>query len=114
MANDCVFCKIAAGEIPATIIERSEGVIAIADLNPQAPSHVLVIPIEHHATIADLAENDTSAVGRLLGTAAAIGRRTGGERGFRLVVNSGDDAGQTVDHVHVHVLSGRSMSWPPG
>lgn len=112
--NDCIFCKIARGEIPATIIERGDGVIAIADLNPQAPTHVLVLPVEHHATIAGLAEDDPATAGRLLATAAAIGRRVGGDRGFRLVVNSGADGGQTVDHVHVHVLAGRAMSWPPG
>ena len=112
--ENCVFCKIADGQIPATVIERNEGVIAISDLNPQAPSHVLVLPVDHHATIAELTENDPATAGRLLATAAAIGRRTGGDRGFRLVINSGEDAGQTVDHVHVHVLAGRSMSWPPG
>jgi histidine triad (HIT) family protein len=111
---NCVFCKIANGEIPATIVQRDDGVIAIADLNPQAPSHVLVLPVNHHATIAELVQNDAATAERLLATAAAIGRRTGGDRGFRLVINSGEDAGQTVDHVHVHVLAGRSMAWPPG
>ncbi len=108
------FCKIAAGEIPATVLENNAGVMAIADLNPQAPAHVLVLPIAHHATIAELVEHDPATAGRLLATAAAIGHKNGGERGFRLVVNSGADGGQTVDHVHVHVLAGRRMSWPPG
>jgi histidine triad (HIT) family protein len=114
LMENCVFCKIGAGEIPATVIERGDGVIAIADLNPQAPSHVLVMPLAHHATIAELVENDPATAGSLLATAAAIGRKTGAQRGFRLVINSGDDGGQTVDHVHVHVLAGRPMSWPPG
>lgn len=112
--DSCIFCKIAAGEIPATVIERGDGVIAIADLNPQAPSHVLVLPEGHHPTIADLADSDPAMAGRLLATAAAIGRNSGGARGFRLVINSGEHGGQTVDHVHVHVLAGRHMSWPPG
>lgn len=112
--DDCIFCKIASGKIPAKVIERGDGIIAIADLNPQAPSHVLVLPVDHHATIADLADNDPPTAGRLLATAAAIGRKTGGEHGFRLVINSGEYGGQTVDHVHVHVLAGRHMAWPPG
>jgi histidine triad (HIT) family protein len=114
LMEHCVFCNIANGQIPATVIERGDGVIAIADLNPQAPSHVLVLPVDHHATIAELAVNDPATAGRLLASAAAIGRKTGGDRGFRLVINSGEHGGQTVDHVHVHVLAGRSMSWPPG
>lgn len=114
LMEGCVFCKIAAGEVPATILERGDGVFAIADLNPQSPSHVLVLPTAHHANIADLLENDPATAQRLLALAAAIGRRTGGQRGFRLVINSGEHGGQTVDHVHVHVLAGRPMSWPPG
>lgn len=111
--DNCVFCKIASGQIPATVVERGDGVIAIADLDPQAPSHILVLPVAHHATIAELAQDDPATAGRLLETAAAIGKRTGAH-GFRLVINSGEHGGQTVDHVHVHVLAGRSMSWPPG
>lgn len=112
--ESCVFCKIAAGQIPTTVLARSEGIIAIADLHPQAPVHALVLPIAHHATIADVIENEPATAARLLETASAIGRESGGERGFRLVVNTGGDGGQTVDHVHVHVLAGRPMSWPPG
>ena len=112
--DDCIFCKIARGAIPATVIERGDGVLAISDLHPQAPSHVLVLPVDHFATIAELTERDPAAASRLLAMAAAIGRKSGGDRGFRLVVNSGPEGGQTVDHVHVHVLAGRAMSWPPG
>jgi histidine triad (HIT) family protein len=112
--DDCLFCKIAAGELPATVVERTEDVIAIRDVNPQAPSHVLVMPVAHHATIADLLDKDVALATRVMETASALGRRAGAANGFRLVVNTGSDGGQTVDHVHVHVLAGRHMSWPPG
>ncbi len=113
---ECVFCKIAAGEIPATMVYRDEDVVAIEDLNPQAPTHLLVMPVKHYATLADAAattDEDTVAAG-LIEVAARLGRERGGSSGFRLVVNTGPDGGQTVGHVHVHVLAGRRMSWPPG
>jgi histidine triad (HIT) family protein len=112
--DDCIFCKIAGGEVPAKIIHRDDDVIAIEDLNPQAPSHTLVIPVPHHATIADLTQAEPALAGRLIGVASRLGADRGGEQGFRLVVNTGEYGGQTVGHVHVHVLAGRRMSWPPG
>jgi histidine triad (HIT) family protein len=112
--EDCIFCKIAGGQVPANIIARDGGVIAIEDLNPQAPSHALVLPAAHHATIVDLTQADPALAGRLMAVASRLGGERGGEKGFRLVLNTGEDGGQTVDHVHVHVLAGRRMSWPPG
>jgi histidine triad (HIT) family protein len=114
MNDDCIFCKIAAGEIPAKIVHRDDRTIAVEDVNPQAPVHVLVMPIEHHANIADLAGADDALACRILAVAAALGRRLGEEQGFRLVVNTGPNGGQTVDHLHVHLLAGRPMLWPPG
>jgi histidine triad (HIT) family protein len=115
MTDACIFCRIAAGDIPATVIDRAEGVIAIEDLSPQAPTHVLVLPREHHETVADLAASgDEALLGRIFATAANIGRQRGGNDGFRLVVNSGPNAGQSVGHLHVHVLAGRPLGWPPG
>ncbi|HXM08137.1 MAG TPA: HIT domain-containing protein [Candidatus Acidoferrum sp.] len=115
MTDDCIFCRIAAGEIPATVVDRAEGVLAIEDLTPQAPTHVLVIPSEHHDTVADLAASGNDLLlARVFATAAKIGRERGGGDGFRLVVNSGPIAGQSVEHVHVHVLAGRPLGWPPG
>jgi histidine triad (HIT) family protein len=112
--DDCIFCKIARGEVPATIVDRDDDVIAIEDLNPQAPSHTLVIPVPHYATIADLTRAEPALAARLLAVASRLGAGRGGEQGFRLVVNTGEHGGQTVGHVHVHVLAGRRMSWPPG
>lgn len=111
---DCVFCKIAAGELPAKIVHRDANVFVIEDLNPQAPTHLLVLPASHHANVHGLAIEDPSLAARLLEVASKLGRERGGEKGFRLVVNTGRDGGQTVDHVHVHVLAGRRMEWPPG
>jgi histidine triad (HIT) family protein len=112
--SDCIFCKIVAGEIPAQESYRDDDVIAIADVNPQAPKHLLVLPRKHYATIAQIVESgDHRVAGSLVRVAAQMGREIG-ERGFRLVVNTGEEGGQTVDHVHVHVLAGRQMHWPPG
>ena len=112
-AQDCPFCKIAAGRIPARFVHRGQDVIAIDDLNPQAPLHVLVMPVAHSANIADYTRDaDGASVKRLLEVAAEIGARDPG--GYRLVVNTGENGGQTVGHLHVHVLAGRGMTWPPG
>ncbi|HXB82328.1 MAG TPA: HIT domain-containing protein [Candidatus Acidoferrum sp.] len=112
--DDCIFCRIAGGGVPAKIIHRDDDVIAIEDLNPQAPSHALVLPVRHHGTIVDLMRDEPAVAARLIAVASQLGSDRGGERGFRLVVNTGEYGGQTVDHVHVHVLAGRRMSWPPG
>lgn len=113
-ASGCVFCKIALGEIPATVLYRDERVLAIADVNPRAPVHLLVMPIAHTADIGTFSEEANAAdVAHLIAVAAKLGRERGGE-GYRLVINTGDDGGQTVGHLHVHVLAGRHMNWPPG
>ncbi|HVN68974.1 MAG TPA: HIT domain-containing protein [Candidatus Binatia bacterium] len=111
--TDCIFCKIAAGAVPATVVYRDEAIVAIEDLNPQAPTHLLVMPVEHHATIVS-ASAAGGLVGKLVAAASRLGTQRGGENGFRLVVNTGPDGGQTVGHVHLHVLAGRQMTWPPG
>ena len=113
---DCMFCRIASGEIPATIVVRSDDAIAFRDLNPQAPIHVLVIPIRHVASAADLAPPDRATV---LGAVMALAVQAAAELGvahdgYRLVVNTGRDGGQTVGHLHVHLFGGRQMTWPPG
>ena len=117
MANtdpNCIFCKIVRKEIPADEVLRDEHVVAFRDLNPQAPTHVLVIPTEHAQHLSDFTANaggDRAA--RLLAAASEIGRRFGRD-GYRVVMNEGPDGGQTVHHLHAHVLAGRHMTWPPG
>jgi len=110
----CVFCKISAGEIPAKVVHRDEVVVAIEDLNPQAPTHLLVMPAKHYGTIVDVSRAGDGLLGLIMEVAANLGRARGGAGGFRVVVNTGADGGQTVNHAHVHVLAGRPMSWPPG
>lgn len=112
---DCVFCKIVAGEIPAKIVHRDADVIAIEDLNPQAPAHLLVMPQEHFDTLSQLVADQRSdaLVARLFAVASQLGQKHG-DGGYRLVVNTGHRGGQTVGHLHVHVLAGRAMTWPPG
>jgi histidine triad (HIT) family protein len=111
---DCVFCRIVAGEIPAKVVARDDGIVAIEDVNPQAPVHLLVMPVEHHANIGELSDaRDAELMARLIGLASKLGREKG-KNGYRLVMNTGPDGGQTVDHLHVHVLAGRFMTWPPG
>jgi histidine triad (HIT) family protein len=112
--DDCIFCKISAGEIPAKAVYRDSDVLAIEDVNPQAPVHLLVMPSKHHPNIAALSDGDDGTlVGKLFDVASRLGREHGGD-GFRLVINTGRNGGQTVDHLHVHVLAGRPMTWPPG
>ena len=113
MADDCLFCRIVRGEIPARIVHQTDETIAFADINPQAPVHVLVIPREHVASLAEA--TDPALVGRLALAAAEIARREGVEAsGYRTVMNTNADAGQTVFHLHLHLLAGRKMKWPPG
>ena len=111
--RDCVFCKIAAGDLKSDIVYRDDDVVAFTDVNPRAPLHVLVIPREHIASLAEA--RDPRLVG-LLGLAAArVARDAGYERkGFRVVTNIGPEAGQSVSHLHFHVLAGRPLGWPPG
>jgi histidine triad (HIT) family protein len=109
----CVFCKIAAGEIAATVVKRGDGMLAFKDMNPQAPTHLLVIPAHHVATLNDA--KDPALLGKLLGFAREVAREAGiADRGYRVVLNTNPDGGQTVFHLHLHVLGGRPMTWPPG
>jgi histidine triad (HIT) family protein len=114
MHQDCLFCKIARGEIAAKEVLRDELVVAFHDLNPQAPTHVLVIPTVHAEHLSEFVQQgNPAAAARLLSAAAEIGTRFG-PGGYRVVMNEGRDAGQSVFHLHAHVLAGRPMSWPPG
>ena len=113
-AEDCPFCKIVAGEIPAELVHESETTVAFRDLQPQAPTHVLVIPRSHYANAAALAAGEPATAVQLLDSAAAVAAQEGLEGGYRLVFNTGADAHQTVFHVHLHLLGGRAMGWPPG
>lgn len=114
MEADCLFCKIAAGEIPAAFAHRDDDVIAISDVNPQSPVHMLVMPVKHVRNYAELMESgQPQLVSHLFEVAARLGAESGAD-GFRAVVNSGPAGGQTVDHLHIHVLAGRQMEWPPG
>lgn len=113
--TDCLFCKIVDGEIPADIVFETDDVIAFRDINPQAPTHVLVIPRKHIETINDIAPEDEALVGRLFSAAKAIAANEGlAEDGYRVVMNCGRAAGQTVFHIHLHLLGGRNLGWPPG
>jgi histidine triad (HIT) family protein len=110
---DCVFCRVAAGEVPARIVAEDERVVAFEDINPQAPVHVLVIPRDHVVDIRGVGDGET--LGRLVATANRVAEMKGvAGDGYRLVVNVGPDAGQSVLHLHVHVLGGRRLGWPPG
>jgi histidine triad (HIT) family protein len=113
--SDCLFCRIIAGTIPATPIYSDDRVFAFADINPQAPLHVLLVPRRHMASLNELGPDDDGLVGELVRRAAAIAKEKGyAERGFRTVFNCNADAGQTVFHVHLHLLAGRGLGWPPG
>ncbi len=113
--SQCLFCAIAAGDIPADVVHSDADIVAFRDINPQAPVHVLVIPRAHHATAADLAVADPRLAARVLEVAAQIADSLAvADTGYRLVANTGDQAGQTVHHVHVHLLGGRDLTWPPG
>lgn len=113
--TDCLFCKIVAGEISADIVAESDTAIAFRDVNPQAPTHVLVIPREHLENVAEVAAAGDADVAGLFRLAADVAAEAGiADSGYRLVANTGREAHQTVFHAHVHVLGGRSMGWPPG
>jgi histidine triad (HIT) family protein len=113
--SDCLFCKIIAGQIPASIVYQDDRVVAFKDINPQAPMHVLIVPRRHVATLNDLAPGDDALVGEMVRRAAGLAEEHGhAERGYRTVFNCNADAGQTVFHLHLHVLGGRKLGWPPG
>ena len=115
MSDDCLFCKIAAGDIPAKIIYQDDNVVAFEDISPQAPHHVVIIPQEHIATVNDLQSEHTALVGKLVTTAKSIAADCGfADQGYRLVMNCNAAGGQTVFHVHLHLLGGRNLTWPPG
>lgn len=113
--SDCLFCKIVRREIPASVVYEDEHVFAFNDINPQAPTHVLLVPKRHIPTLNDLMSVDDQLVGELVRRAAAIAKERGlAAGGFRTIFNTNRDAGQTVFHIHLHLLGGRSLGWPPG
>ncbi|MFI0444698.1 histidine triad nucleotide-binding protein [Actinomadura sp. 6N118] len=113
--TDCLFCKIVSGDVPAKIVRESARTIAFRDINPQAPTHVLVIPREHHPTVAGLAAADPDLLAEILQEAGQVAvDEEVADTGYRVVFNTGAQAGQTVFHVHAHVLGGRGLNWPPG
>jgi histidine triad (HIT) family protein len=113
--SNCLFCKIVAGQVPGAIVYQDDRVVAFKDINPQAPMHVLLVPRRHIATLNDLAPEDDALVGELLRRAAALAREHGhADAGYRTVFNCNAGAGQTVFHIHLHVLGGRPFTWPPG
>ena len=115
MAEDCLFCKIVAGAIPSTQVHADDLVIAFRDIAPRAPTHILIVPHEHIRSAAELTEAHGPLLGRIFAVAADIARREGiADAGYRLVSNVGRWGGQTVDHLHVHLLGGRAFTWPPG
>ena len=114
-SSNCLFCKIASGDIPAEIIFESERAIAFRDISPQAPLHAIIIPKKHIATINDIEVEDQLVVGSLFTAAKSIAEREGfSDQGYRTVMNCNADAGQTVFHIHLHLLGGRALGWPPG
>ncbi len=115
MATDCLFCKIISGEIPSTEVYSDEDVYAFRDINPAAPTHILVIPKKHLVDVKSATLDDEALLGKLLLRANAIAEAEGlNANGFRYVINTGSDGGQTVFHLHLHILGGRALSWPPG
>jgi histidine triad (HIT) family protein len=113
--DNCLFCRIIAGEIPSPLIYEAEHVVAFNDINPQAPLHALIVPRRHIRTLNDLQPADDQLVGSMFRAAAALARERGyAERGYRTVFNCNAEAGQTVFHIHLHLLAGRGLAWPPG
>lgn len=113
--ENCLFCKMVAGDIPADIVYENDDVLAFRDINPQAPVHILIIPKQHIAMINDVAEEDAAVMGKLFLAAKHIAKAEGvADEGYRTVMNCGAAAGQSVFHVHLHLLAGRALQWPPG
>jgi len=113
--SDCIFCKIAQGEMSADLVHQDDSILAFRDINPQAPTHILIIPREHVATMSDLDDAHKDLVGRLFLVARDLAAEEGiQDDGYRVVMNCGAKAGQTVFHIHLHLLGGRRMTWPPG
>lgn len=112
---DCLFCQIAAGDVPADIVYEDDTVVAFRDISPQAPCHILVIPRQHIATLNDIYEEDSHVVGYMTRVAARLAQKEGfANTGYRTVMNCNEQGGQTVYHIHMHLLGGRALSWPPG
>ena len=114
MSVDCLFCKIIAGEIPVTRVDEDDLSLCFADIHPQAPTHLLIVPKEHISSQAHAEQSHAALLGHLMAKAAEIAQGAGLDRGYRVVVNTGADGGQTVEHLHLHLLGGRPMGWPPG
>ena len=112
--TDCLFCKIVSGAVPSERVAETERTLAFRDVGPQAPTHVLVVPKAHHADVAAVADADPALLADVMVAAVEVARAQGLDGGFRLVANTGPDGGQTVGHLHVHVLGGRALAWPPG
>jgi histidine triad (HIT) family protein len=113
--TDCLFCKVVSGDVPASIVRENAELVAFKDINPQAPLHALIIPRRHIPSLNDLGEADDALVGRMVRLAASIAADAGyAERGYRTVFNCNRDAGQSVFHIHLHLLAGRGLGWPPG
>jgi histidine triad (HIT) family protein len=113
--SDCLFCKIIAGQIPGSVVYEDEQLFAFKDINPQAPLHVLILPRRHIATLNDLGPGDDALVGSMFRAAAALAKEHGyADRGYRTVFNTNREAGQSVFHIHLHLLAGRGLAWPPG
>jgi histidine triad (HIT) family protein len=114
MSTDCIFCKIVSGQIPSTPVYEDEQTYAFADINPKAPVHILVVPRKHIDSLSHAQQSDRALLGHLMWAAAEIARHKGLAKGYRIVINNGEDGGQTVDHIHLHLLGGRTFTWPPG
>jgi len=110
----CLFCKIIDGSIPSTRVYEDDQCVAFADIDPHAAVHLLIVPRKHIASLAEAAPEDAALLGRLLWVVAELARQKGLANGYRTVINAGDDGGQTVEHLHLHLLGGRTMHWPPG
>ncbi len=112
---DCLFCKIIAGEIPSTKVWEDDKVLAFRDIDPQAPEHIIIIPKKHIASANEITEENSCVIAKVFETAAKIAKELGfAEKGYRIVNNCGEDGGQTVGHIHFHLLAGRNLGWPPG
>ena len=114
MSDSCIFCRIAAKDIPSTIVFEDDDILAFRDLSPQAPTHVLVIPKRHIASLDDVVASDAALLGAMMLAAQGVAAASGLAAGYRIVTNCGVHAGQSVSHIHFHVLGGRPMAWPPG
>jgi histidine triad (HIT) family protein len=113
MPESCLFCRIARGEIPAKMVVNNKEIAAFRDISPQAPTHILIIPKKHIGSLDDV--SDSNLLGQMMGMAAALARQEGiAKTGYRTVINTGKDGGQSVDHLHIHLLGGRALGWPPG